>query len=366
MSSLTESERFHLKKFVKELSSYSARHTEFVSVYVPQGYDLNKIINHLFQEQGTASNIKSSTTRKNVIDALERMIQHLRLFKKTPPNGLAVFAGNIASKEGGHDVRVWSVEPPIPVKTRLYRCEKKFQLDILESMLESKEVYGLVVVDARDSILALLKGKTIVPLVKKHSHIPGKMKAGGQSSVRFARNREIAIKDHIKKTAELLKEQFLNLPGLKGIIVGGPGPVKYELVEGGFITGDVKKKIIAVKDLSYTEEAGLSELLDKSQDVLANEAVAAEKKIVGKFLEMLATKPDFVVYGEKNVRNALELGAVDDLLLSEALEESKLDEFEAVAKSFNSTVHIISTETREGVQLRDLGMVGAILRYKLE
>jgi len=59
---LTENERFHLKKFVKELDSYSARHTEFVTVYVPTGYDLNKIIQHLMQEQGTATNIKSSSS----------------------------------------------------------------------------------------------------------------------------------------------------------------------------------------------------------------------------------------------------------------------------------------------------------------
>ncbi len=366
MSTLTESERFHLKKFVKELSSYSARHTEFVSVYIPAGYDLNKIINHLYQEQGTATNIKSAGTRKNVIDALERMIQHLKLFKRTPPNGLAVFAGNIDSKEGGHDVKVWSVEPSIPIKARLYRCEKKFQLEILDSLLETREIYGLVVIDARDTIVALLKGKAIVPLVKKHSHIPGKMRAGGQSSVRFARNREIAIKAHIRKAAEIMKEQFLSMKNLKGILVGGPGPIKFDLCDGGFLTGDIKKKVIAVKDLSYTEEPGLTELVDRCQDVLANEAIAGEKKIVNKFLELLARNPDLVAYGEVNVRRALELGAVETLMLSEAMDEQKLDEFEAIAKSFNTTVQIISTDTREGVQLRDLGMLGAILRYKLQ
>ena len=84
--SLNESQRFHLKKFIKELETHRGRHTELVSVYIPQDYDMNKIINHLAQEQGTASNIKSSSTRKNVTDALERMIEHLKLFKKTPPN----------------------------------------------------------------------------------------------------------------------------------------------------------------------------------------------------------------------------------------------------------------------------------------
>lgn len=363
--SMTENERFHLKKFIKELDSYSARHTEFVTVYVPTGYDLNKVIQQLAQEQGTATNIKSAQTRNNVIDALERMIQHLRLFKATPKNGLAAFSGNVASREGVSDVRVFSIEPPIPIQTRIYRCDKTFQLEILRTMLESKDIFGMIVLDSRDATVALLKGKTIVPLVSTHSHVPGKFKAGGQSSVRFARNREIAVNEHFKKVAEIVKDQFLMLEGLKGILVGGPGPTKYDFVESGQITNEVKKKIIAIKDLSYTEEFGLEELLDKCADVLAQEGVIEEKKLVGQFLEMLAIKPEMVTYGEVNTLKALEMGAVAKLLLSEALDEQKVDQFETTAKAFSTEVTIISTETREGAQLRDIGKIGAILRYPI-
>ncbi len=363
--SLTAHQKFHLKKFIKELESYKAAHTEFVSVYVPTGYDLIKIMQHLQQEQGTAGNIKSTSTRNNVIDALERMIQHLRIVARTPPNGLAVFSGNILAREGKSDVRVWSIEPPVPLKMRIYKCEKLFDLEILRGMMEAKEAYGLVVIDARDAILAILKGKTIIPLTKTHSHVPGKFKAGGQSAVRFQRNREIAVKDHFGKVADIMKDQFFNMEGLKGIIVGGPGPTKYEFVDSGLITADLKKKIIGIKDLSYTEEFGLEELLEKSQDLLAQEEVADEKKIVTRFLEMLATKPNQVAYGENEVRRVLEMGATDTLLLSEALPDEKIDEFETIAKRYNTTVKLISIETREGAQLKDLGRFGAILRYEV-
>ncbi len=362
---LTEAQRFHLKKFIKELENFRGRHTELVSVYIPQDYDLNKIINHLAQEQGTASNIKSASTRKNVTDALERMIQHLKLFKKTPPNGLVVFSGNVAEREGQQDFKVWSIEPPVPLKTRIYRCDKEFVLDILRDMLEAKEVYGLVVMDRRDANIALLKGKTIIPLVKTHSEVPGKFKAGGQSAQRFHRLIEGAAKDHYKKVAEYMKEAFLHMEGLKGIIVGGPGPTKYDLVEGDFITNEVKKKIIAIKDLSYTEEFGLEELLEKSQDVLAEEDVTEEKKIVNKFLETLATKQNMVAYGEADVMSKLVMGVADILLLSESLSDEKIEEFENAAKPVGTEVRIISTQTREGAQLRDLGKIAAILRYEV-
>jgi len=360
----TEQERHRLKKFIKQLSAYRGRHTELVSVYVPQDYDIIKIIQHLAQEQGTAENIKSAATKNNVKTALEKMIQHLRLFKQTPPNGLAVFSGNVAEQEGKQDFQVWSIEPPAPLKTRIYRCDKTFVIDLLEDMLETKECYGLVVVDRRDADIALLKGKTIIPLKRTHSEVPGKMKAGGQSAARFSRLREGAIKDHFKKVADYMKEQFLGRKDLKGIIVGGPGPSKYDFVEKGYITTELKNKVIAIKDLGYTGEFGLQELLDKSQDVLAGEDVAAEKKILGEFFTLLSTKPGKVAYGEKECMEKLKAGAVDRILISENYEEKKIEEFEEQAKTMGSELVIISTETREGVQLKEMGGIAAILRYE--
>ncbi len=362
---LTAKQKYEMKKFVKDLEKHRGRHTELVSVYVPAGYDINKIIGHLSQEQGTAENIKSTSTRKNVIDALERMIQHLRLYKRTPEHGLAAFSGNVSEREGQSDVQVWSIEPPIPLNTRMYRCDKLFHLDLLRGMLEIKEMYGLVVFDRRDATLAFLKGKTIIPIVKTHSEVPGKTRAGGQSSQRFERLREGAAKAHYKKIAEYMKDQFLQQKDMKGIIIGGPGVTTNHFMNQDYVTGDLKKKIIAIKDLSYTGEFGLQELLDKSFDVLAAEEVSAEKQVMQKFLETLAKKPGKVTYGEQEVKKALEAGAVEILLLSEKLDDEKLDEFDKIAQGFGTDVRIISTETREGVQLKDLGMIAAILRYDM-
>lgn len=502
---LTATDKLHLRKLVSELKSHKAAHTEFVSVYIPQGYEITKIIQHLAEEQGTAANIKSASTRKNVQSALEKMIQHLRNFPRTPPNGLAVFSGNVASTEGKQDLRVWSIEPPVPLNIRIYRCDKNFVTDILEEIMVEHNVYGLVVLDRRDAILALLKGKTIVPLQKTHSEVPGKFKAGGQcvmsdtlvkvndkttipisglqignwvstydfkknelrntkvldlwekekeeiceiktknseikcskdhlffieksskikeipaeklskgdilffinkyskkeetkilkikirkkkvkmidisvknknfiangiivhnSAQRFARIREGAYKDHFKKIADYMKDQFLPLGNnLKGIIIGGPGTTINDFLGHDYITGDIKRKIIGTKDLSYTEEFGLQELLDKSSDLLAEEEIAREKKSMQQFFQQMVDNPKKVTYGEKETIKAMEMGAVDVLLLSESLPEDKIFSLEEKAQTGGSTVKIISVETREGVQLRELGGIAAILRFEVE
>jgi len=169
-----------LLRFVKQLEQYRGRHTELVSIYIPQGYDLNKIIQHVQDEQGTASNIKDKTNRNNVIDSLERIVRHLRLFKQTPPNGLAVFAGNISDKENKVDIEVFSIEPSEPLQLRTYRCDQTFLLEPLKEMIEVKEVYGLIVLDNREGNVGILKGTMIREIKKLTSDVPGKTTKGGQ------------------------------------------------------------------------------------------------------------------------------------------------------------------------------------------
>ena len=57
---------------------------------------------------------------------------------------------------------------------------------------------------------------------------------------------------------------------------------------------------------------------------------------------------------------------VDVLLLSEMLDDKIITEFEAEAEKMGTTIKIISTDTREGVQLKEMGGVAAVLRYEYE
>lgn len=366
METLNQKQKLDLKRFLKSLQKTKGSGTELVSVYVPVGYDLVKVMQHLQQEQGTATNIKSTSTRKNVIDALERMIQHLKLIKKTPPNGLAAFSGNIAEREGQSNVQVFSLEPPLPCNTRIYRCDKQFITEPLEEMMNADNLYALIVVDRRDACIALLRGSKIQVLLKTHSEVPGKMRAGGQSAPRFARARELATKDHYKKVSDYMTQELLPLKELKGIIVGGPSITVTDFLNHEYITGDLQRKILGTKDLSYTDEFGLQELLDKSQDLLAKEAVAQEKKIMGEFFKFLATDEKKVAYGMAYVKKALEMNAADKVMVSLSLDEDTIEQIEQMANASGAELIVISVDSREGEQLRDIGKIAAILRYPIE
>ncbi len=172
--------KYKLKKLVKTLKSKKGRHTELVTVYVPAGYNLHEITSQLKQEQGTSENIKSKSVRKNVTTALEKIMRHIQLYKQTPENGLALFCGNVSEKEGAADIELWAIEPPEPIKTKLYWCDQKFVMEPLEKMVEEKQIYGVVCLDKSEADIGLLRGKKLEPLVHFDSIVPGKTRAGGQ------------------------------------------------------------------------------------------------------------------------------------------------------------------------------------------
>ncbi|MGC8812360.1 MAG: peptide chain release factor aRF-1, partial [Candidatus Aenigmatarchaeota archaeon] len=176
---MEEEKLLKLKKIVKELEKIRGRHTELVSVYVPSGSNLQEVINMLREEYSLAQNVKDKTVRKNVMNALEKIIQHLRIFRKTPENGLVVFCGNISPDPGVSDIKIWSLEPPEKLSVKIYRCDQIFILDPLKEMLREREVYGLIVLDAGEANVGLLKGKSVQELKKLESTVPSKSVKGG-------------------------------------------------------------------------------------------------------------------------------------------------------------------------------------------
>jgi peptide chain release factor subunit 1 len=408
-------EFYEFKKQLKFLSKIRGRHTELVSVYIPSGYEISKVAAQIKDEQGTATNIKSKSTRKNVLSALERVMQHLRLYKQTPPNGLIIFSGNISEDEGNPKIELFTLDPPEPISVRIYRCDQQFVLDPLLEMIEDKRVFGLIIVERGEASIGLLRGKKVELLKHLTSRVPGKFRAGGQSSVRFARLREIAADDFKDTVGETSNEIFLAQPNLEGILIGGGGYTKYEFEEGEYLHHELRKKILGVADTSYTELFGLNELVDKSAGILENLDITKEKDIVTRFLKELIKDDSLAAYGEKEVRKYLEAGAVDLLLLSEGLNKNRvkikcgscdnltektatdedlfqleqqissmqcekcgnlslsieekvdlLEELADLAQEGSTKVEVISTETEEGSQLlKAFGGIAAIIRYRL-
>ncbi len=363
----TEKKRQEMEELVAVLSGIRGSHTELVTVLIPAGANIHQVSSQIFAERSTADNIKSKATRSAVTDALDMIVRELKNYKQTPPNGLALFCGNTSQKEGGQDIKIWAIEPFKPLKVRIYRCDKEFVYQPLKEMLDVEEVYGLLVIDRQQATIGLLEGKKIEVLRNIESSVPGKYKAGGQSAARFERIREDMAKAFFKEVAEGMTTIFGTMPKLAGLLIGGPIPTKEEFLKEGDLPTKLKEKVIAIKDLGYTDEHGLKILVEASHDDIEEQEKVKEKNLISKFFETLGKNPGKTAYTYEKVKLALERGVVDLLLISKSLSKEKSMELEQLAENAGTKVELISLDNQDGEQFNNVTKgVGAILRFQIE
>lgn len=409
----TERQKYIFKRQIEELSSYRGMGTELVTLYIPPTRQISDANAMLRDEIGQAANIKSKQTGNAVQSALTSMMARLKLYRQTPPNGLALFVGNVVVGNNKTEQVAYVVEPPLPVATYQYRCDSTFNVEPLLGMLETTEAYGLIILDRKECSIGVLRGKTILVLMNKQSLVPSKHGRGGQSQRRFERLIEQAAHEWFKECGEKASEFFLNMP-VKAILLGGPGATKNFFAGEGYLHHEVQKKLYPTYfDTGYTDEdQGLKELVEAAGGAIQGLAILDDKHLMQRFLRETA-KADggLAEYGEEQVRRALGMGAVDHLLLAEDLRRTRLtfthrqtgetrvrtvetariddavdavakewggsnvnvekadvvEELSGLAESQGSHVHIVTPASEEGGILRNaFGGIAALLRYRYQ
>ncbi len=413
----TSLELFRLRKTLDLLASKEGSHTELITLYVPPGKQISDAVNMLRDEYGTASNIKSTTTRKNVQEAIVKVQQRLKLFKDPGKNGIVVFCGAIPQEGGGpgsERMETYVIVPPEPIKIYLYRCDSRFHTEYLQEMLREKETYGILLIDASGATIATLHGKRLEIVRQMNSGVAGKTRAGGQSARRYERLRDMQLNEYFTRVGGHANEIFLPIENLKGVILAGPGPTKYDFEKGDYLNYMLKNKIIDTIDTAYVEEQGVKEVVEKAPEIMRKVRYIEEKRIMQQFLYGVGHDTGMITYGEVEVRKALVAGAVKTLLVSETVDllrvtvkcsacnyqeqhtiksgalkdferelaakscskcqapsltilekQDIVDNLAKIADYSNANVEMISGETEEGQMLKkSFGGIAAILRFK--
>jgi len=319
--------RYSFQRKIDEISACRGRATELISLYVSPGKQVSDVMSYLRNEYAQSSNIKSRTTRKNVMWAIESLMGRVRAFKEPPPNGVAFFVGHRAVGSDKTEPVTFIVEPPETLNTYLYRCDSTFFLEPLLAMVHEPDVWGLIVLDRAEVTLGLLRGKRVEPLRNRQSLVPSKHGRGGQSQHRFERMIEHAAHEFFVKIAEMAAELFLPRKDLlKGILLGGPGATKEYFYKEGYLQYELQQKVVQpLFDTGYTDEYGLRELVEKATQTLHGLELTEEKRLIQRLLnEIRKAEAGLAAYGEADVNHALELGAVDILIISEGLRKQRV------------------------------------------
>lgn len=318
----SDRKKYEFRRVIEDLREYEGSGTQLVSIYVTPGEQISDIVAHVNEEYSEASNIKSKQTRTNVQDALKSIKDRLRYYDTPPENGMAIFSGAIDTGGGRTDMVTRVLEdPPQPIQSSLYRCSSNFVTEPLEEMLADQGLFGLVVLDRREANVGWLRGKRVVPVKSASSLVPGKQRKGGQSAQRFARLRLEAIDNFYQEVAGMANDLMVpERHELDGVLVGGPSPTKDEFLDGDYLHHELQEKVLGKFDVAYTDESGLSDLVDSASDVLADQEVMQDKAEMEEFFSELHGG-DLATYGFDPTRENLVLGSVDRLLISEDLRE---------------------------------------------
>merc|ERR1719159_1151388 len=185
----------------------------------------------LTEEYGTASCIKSRVNRLSVLSAITSTQQRLKLYNRTPPNGLIVFCGEVLTEDGKEKKLTVDFEPFKPINTSMYMCDNKFHTEALSELLEDDDKFGFLIMDGNGSLYGTLQGNHREVLHKFSVDLPKKHGRGGQSALRFARLRLEKRHNYVRKVGELAVQFFItnDKPNVKGLVLAGSAEFKSEL-----------------------------------------------------------------------------------------------------------------------------------------
>ena len=408
-------EMWKIKRLIKSLESARGNGTSMISLIIPPKDQIARINQKLAEEYGTATNIKSRVNRQSVLSAITSTQQRLKLYNRVPPNGLVIYCGTVVTEEGKEKLVNIDLEPFRPINTSLYLCDNRFHTEALSELLQSDLKFGFIIVDGNGALFATLSGNTREILHRITVDLPKKHGRGGQSALRFARLRLEKRHNYVRKVAEISAQLFLSNDkvNVAGIVIAGPADFKSELKQSDMFDPRLQVKVIKLVDVSYGGENGLNQAIDLAAESLEGVKFISEKRLITRFFDEIAVDSLKLTIGLEDTLKALELGAVETLILFEGLdytryvlthpatratkviylkkEEEKRSQFLASSDgggeieyertdsqsllewfannycSFGASLEFVSDRSQEGSQfVKGFGGIGAFLRYPID
>jgi len=246
----------------------------------------------------------------------------LKLFKRVPDNGLAMFCGSFQTDEGKIKKLCWAVEPPKPMSRCLYHCGDTFAIDILrEQLVAEQQSFGFIILDGRGCSIFRISGNCKEKLFHLEVCLPKKHRKGGQSSGRFGRIRDEKRHCYLAKVAEGCVKSLVSggeKLNVQSVVLAGNGDLKSELVEE--LDTRISSRIAKIVDVQYGGENGFNEAIQLCGDLLRELSFYKERSVLTKFFTSLACDDELCCYGLHHTLEALQSSAVHTIIVSQNLQ----------------------------------------------
>lgn len=222
----------------------------------------------------------------------------------------------------------------------------------------------IIAIDDEGYAIATTKQYGVEIKAEERIKLPGKLEA---------EKRDAALKGYFRKALSSLRQVWTTTQSPIAVI--GVGFVKNIFTK--FMKNeavDMAKSVIDVKSVNNSGVAGIYEALRSGvlSKVMKHMRIIEETEIMEEILKRLGKNETNVTYGLDNVKEVIEVGAVETLVLADTLLRETSDEKRQFLEDLMKTVEqkggkvmIVSTEHEAGTKLVALGGIAALLRFSL-
>ncbi|WP_440954424.1 mRNA surveillance protein pelota [Methanosarcina sp. Mfa9] len=207
----------------------------------------------------------------------------------------------------------------------------------------------------------------------------------GDADIGFVRHYGIEVYSHISQSSGKretgLRDEFFReiveqlrhaVPEDASIVVAGPGFTKDDFMKYfREAQKDLASKAIT-EDTSMIGMSGFQEVLRRGavDRIMQESRIARESALMEELIKEIAMSGK-AAYGFADVRNALDFGAVETLLIAdetlrEEREKGNIDRLLLEVEQAQGKVVVFSTAFEPGEKLNKLGGIAALLRFKVQ
>ena len=262
---------------------------------------------------------------------------------------------------GAHHTLNIALNQPVTIVKKEW---PKHLLDRLFRANRTEKPMIIIAIDDEGFAIAETKQYGVEIKVEERMKLPGKLEAN---------KRLAATKDYFKRAVSSLRQLWS--PKHSPIVIVGVGFVKGDFAK--FLAeeaGDMAKALVDVKSVNNGGVSGIYEALRSGVLLKAAKLLRIfdETEVMEEVMKRLGKGEATVTYGLEAVENAVQMGAVEKLVLADTLlresgEEQRLhlEKLMREVEQRRGSMTVVSTEHEAGAKLLALTGIAALLRFPI-
>ena len=263
---------------------------------------------------------------------------------------------------GAHHTLNIALNQPVTIVKKEW---PKHLLDRLFRASKTEKPMIIIAIDDEGFAVAETRQYGVEIKVEERVKLPGKHEADKRLG---------ATKDYFKRAATSLRQLWT--PNHSPIVIVGVGFVKGDFTS--FLADEAKDMYKSVADVKSVNNGGVSGIYEALRSgVLLKAAkqlrIVNETEVMEEVMKRLGKSEATVTYGLDPVENAVNMGAVETLIIADTLlresdetQRLHLEQLMRDAEQRRATITVVSTEHEAGEKLQALTGIAALLRFPIQ